>query len=560
MTIARILRAAAVVWLSALWTGSGLADQSTRYRVLLDVPADSEDRVLAYQRLETDGIQATEDGLYLRAGEFEDEQAAEERMLDLLGLGFVSVRIIRVDPDGPEEDTVADDDDRDVLVFGDADDNGDADEGSEPGLPSAITPHLDDLRVTAGYLPRDRQPVETYQDATISGSLRWRPGGAWEGRLGARLDAQRQTARDRDEVDVETSWGSLDYTENWLRYRAAWGRVTVGTQVIPWGTMDLLPPGDRLSVQDLTRGPLEPIDDARRASPSLRFEAYGPVDLDAVITPVFRPAELPREGTLWHPVDERRGRLLGVPDEPIVRALVQGGSFEHEPRGRDQDVVGGIRLSRTARALDWGVTVQSARHSGPYYALSDDAREALGATGDPAAAVAADGDTFIARHPRSLIAGGDVSLDAAGATWRFEAVWSSDEPATRETDLRYVTRRGVHWATSAELFPGDADLRVSLQLTGEHLLDASDVLDPVDTYQVSGEIEQPWARERWHARLRFNVGLDRSDIYLNPELVWSATDTQDVTLAGHYFSGADDTLGGYFEDSDIVTLGWRLYW
>jgi hypothetical protein len=99
---------------------------------------------------------------------------------------------------------------------------------------------------------------------------------------------------------------------------------------------------------------------------------------------------------------------------------------------------------------------------------------------------------------------------------------------------------------------------VSLQLTGEHLLGAGDVLDPTETYQFGGEIEQPWARERWHARLRFNFGLDRSDVYLNPELAWSVTDNGEITLAGHYFRGADDTLGGYFENNDMITLGWRL--
>lgn len=533
-------------------------------RVDLD---DADDRAEAIARLEEYDIETEEVGTRgLWVGAFDTAGEAEARLLQMFELGYRNVVINESETDVvryrvvvPEPEA---DHEPDTFVFGeDGGADAAADEGDGPMR--GVTWRLDDLRLTTGYLPRSAQPVETYHDGTVSASVRWQPPGPWGFRAGARLDGQAQTSR-RSSEDVGTAWATPDYTENWVRYRAPWGRVTAGTQIVPWGTMDLQPPGDRLSVQDLTRGPLNPVDDARRASPSLRLERYGEVDIDMVLTPMFRPAELPRSGTLWHPVDQRRGRLLGVPDDPAVRVLVREGSFDHEPRGRQQDPVGGIRLSRSGRALDWGLTLQSTRSSAPYYALTDNALDALQAAlpdGEDtavAAAAAADGDTFEARHPRSVIGGGDVALDAGGVTWRLEAVWSSAEPATRADDFSYVTRRGVEWAAGAEFFPGDRNLRVSLQLTGEHLLNAGNVIDPTRSYQLGGEVERPWDRERWHTRLRFNLGLDRSDVYLNPELAWSARDDSEVVLGAHYFRGDDDTLGGYFEDHYIVTLGWRL--
>lgn len=533
-------------------------------RVDLD---DSQGRAEAIARLQEFDIETEPVGTRgLWVGAFDTADDAEARLLEMFELGYRNVVINETQTDvvryrvlvaEPETD-----DDADTFVFGEDDETGEADDGEDDPL-RWVTWRLDDLRLTSGYLPRSRQPVETYHDGTVSASVRWQPPGPWEFRAGARLDGQAQTPR-RSAEDVGTAWATPDYTENWVRYRAPWGRVTAGTQVVPWGTMDLQPPGDRLSVQDLTRGPLNPVDDARRASPSLRLERYGEVDVDVVFTPMFRPAELPRADTLWHPVDQRRGRLLGVPDDAAVRALVREGSFDHEPRGRDRDPVGGVRLSRSGRALDWGLTLQSTRSSAPYYALTNNARDALQAelSDDEeaaiAAAAAAEGDTFEARHPRTVVAGGDVALDAGGVTWRLEGVWSSAEPATREDDFSYVTRRGVEWAAGAEFFPGDRDLRVSLQLTGEHLLNAGNVIDPTRTYQLGGEVEQPWDRERWHTRLRFNLGLDRSDVYINPEVAWSAQDQSEVVLGAHYFRGDDDTLGGYFEDHYIVTIGWRL--
>lgn len=287
-------------------------------------------------------------------GTFTSESNAEAQLMELLG-GWAFApwaSIYRAERTREAFRVVADDgseEEPEAFTFGDAESEGDDDEvvaGRQ-----AVRFEFENIELSTAYLPRSRQPFETNSDAQVGGTIRWRPRGPREARLGARLDGHVQTARD---ADVDTAWGELDYTENWIRSRADGGRVTVGTQTLPWGTVDLFPPVDRLSTLDLTAGLIEAIDGSRRASPSIRLESYGGFDADLLLIPVFRPAERPRAGTLWHPVDQRRGRLLGVPDEPVVRELV-GGRFDHDARGTDRDPVGGIRVTQARRSFDRGL-------------------------------------------------------------------------------------------------------------------------------------------------------------------------------------------------------------
>ena len=64
-------------------------------------------------------------------------------------------------------------------------------------------------------------------------------------------------------------------------------------------------------------------------------------------------------------------------------------------------------------------------------------------------------------------------------------------------------------------------------------------------------------QSRWRARLRFSFGLDKEDVYLNPELAYVGWEPIEMYIAGHYFAGAQDTVGGYHQDHDLITLGWR---
>ncbi|WP_051076187.1 FimV/HubP family polar landmark protein [Thioalkalivibrio sp. ALJ24] len=419
----------------------------------------------------------------------------------------------------------------------DADD--DADEPSEWDV------RLRDVLVEGGVLGTSDRPVHTtqYGRAILTAA---RPlGEGWELRLGARADLQAQHGR---EAPNDTRLRA-DYHENYLRYRGDNTRLTLGTQRILWGQVDEIPPTDRLSTRDLTRFGLDPYAERRRANPAIRAEWFqGPWQADLVWLPVFRPAEMPDRDSLWHPVDRNRGRLLGLPEDPALAPVIREAGLDDDVSG---DGGGGVRLSRSGRGADLAVTVQRARHSEPYYRFDDETREALLAGTPPQ-------DPMLESvHPRTWVVGGDVVFVAGAWTWRAEAAWLSDVPVTQSEDLRQTTKEGVDWVVGVEGFPGGGDFRMTTQLAGQHLLDASGVLDVRESYFLTGELEAPFSAHEWRARMRYSLGLNQRDAYLNPEIAWVANEPHELFVGAHWLDGAEDTPGGFYRDNRMLVLGWR---
>lgn len=397
-----------------------------------------------------------------------------------------------------------------------------------------------------------------YEGIDISGShylhattgLQWQPGGRWEARLAGRIDGYFQTG------DPAFSQGELDYAESYLRYRGDRTQITFGPQIILWGRLDELAPTDRMSVVDLHRFILDDLEDRRRAVTALRLENFlGDYKTDLIWIPRFRPAELPDRDSLWYPINQQQGEVLGIPSGPLLNELVKTGSFDNSAEDEDSQI--GLRLSRSGRTLDYALTVQHARQSTPYYELNPIVRDKILSGMNPHQAITrTPTPTFAAQYPKSWLFGGDLGFAAGGATWRFEAAYLSDLPATT-TDLRYITRRGIDWGLGGEFFPGDGDTRITLQILGHHLLDADNVVDWQKTYALTGEIESPFAHARWRANLRFWTGLNQSNLYLNPSLSFLGWDPHQFYLALHYFSGEDGTAGGFYQNNSLFTLGWQ---
>lgn len=408
--------------------------------------------------------------------------------------------------------------------------------------------HRRGMRLEAGQLTDDESVNGSHYGHAELGA-RWRPHERWEMQAGVHLDGYIQTG-EPDFTDLD-----VDYGENFVRYRGDNSRITAGTQTVIWGRVDEIPPTDQMGVHDVRRYILDPLPERRLPVAAVRGEWFsGPYKLDVLAIPDFRPAELPDRDSIWSPIDRRRGRFLGVEYDPNLAEFLRWGTFTE-----DDDGAGGVgaRLSSTGRGWDWAVTVQRAKRSLPYYSLDEQSRLTFLATGDAAAAIAAaSGSTFTAKHPWNTVIGADVGRSFGRTLWRLEAAWLSDVPITRE-DLSFDTTEGVEWVVGTEFFLERTDARINLQLAGQHLLDAGDVLNKENLYNFNGEIEDVFARGRWRGTARFAFGLNERDIYFNPELAFLGWEPHELYLAYHYFDGEDGTFNGYHEDHDLVTLGWR---
>lgn len=405
---------------------------------------------------------------------------------------------------------------------------------------------VDRAVVEQGVLTEGDHPVDGITHAEAEISLARRFGWQWEIQLGAHLEGQRQDGGTRPEA----SRTDADYAESWLRYRADDWQFTVGTQEVVWGRVDERPPTDGLSTRDFTRFALDELAHRRRASPALRFEAFpGPWKLDAVYLPVFREAELPDRDSIWHPVDRTAGRFLGRPATRGVSELIRSARFTEDDSGAGG---GGLRISRSGGDVDFALTAQRARRSAPYYRLDDASRADILAGREPRQQ-----PEFIAEHPYTWLLGGDFAFAAGGWTWRGEAAWRSDVPVTRSADFALDTVDGVSWALGMEGFPGGGDFRTTLQLSGDHLIDAGRVQDLENVYRLGGELERPFLDHRLRASVRFVTGLDRHDVFVNPELAWTAWEPHELYIGFHYIDGSERTPGGFFADRDVLMVGWR---
>lgn len=389
---------------------------------------------------------------------------------------------------------------------------------------------LDEVHTELGGLI-DHNRVDTSNYAHLSFGLENFGNPTWEFQLNGRLDGYLQSG------DNDLDRMTLDYGDSYVRYRTDSSRITIGAQTIIWGRIDELPPMDRLSVVDLTRGVLDEHVDRRRAAPAVRWEHFaGPSTVDLVWLPYFRPAELPENGSLWHPINQRTGRILGADPTPALATVVRNATIDDD--APDDAGNFGIRYTRAGSGMDFGVTLQRNRQSLPYFTYDATSNE------------------LQARYPRSWVLGADIGFEAMDATWRLEGVYLSDVPVTR-TSGAYDTVEAFMGGGGVELYPGDGDIRVNMQLVGTELLNTPTINDRTSVWSFNGEINGPIETNRWDLNVRFFFGLDERDIYINPEVTFIAWEPHELYLAAHVFSGTDETTGGYYEANDMLTLGWR---
>jgi hypothetical protein len=414
------------------------------------------------------------------------------------------------------------------------------DEAMLPGSEPAWNARVEKLRLEAGWLPDGSDSVHGSDYAHGRLVVFGRPGEPWEWRLAARLDAYTQ----RGEPGFADA--DLDYGESWAALRTRTSRWTVGAQRVIWGRVDEIPPLDRLSVHDLRRFVLDPLRERRTAVPALRWEGFADeYKGDLLVVPWFRSPRMPSRESIWHPVDRRRGRIIGIEPTPASEAILRGARLDADQSGFGG---AGLRVTRLGSGWDAGLSVQSARRSMPYYEL------------DEAGLPAADASSPVrltAVYPRTWVLGWDFALEALGATWRLETAYLSRFSVTDAAQARRVDGRAADWVAAVELFPGDTDAQVNLQLSGHNVWGVGEVLENKNAYLLTGRYEDSFAHGRWRLRLRFGIGLDRRDVYANPELTYLGREPYRLYMAAHWFDGADDTPGGFHKHHSLLTLGWR---
>lgn len=126
--------------------------------------------------------------------------------------------------------------------------------------------------------------------------------------------------------------------------------LTIGNQVVAWGSVDAVGPVDVVNPRDLTYPVRDPADQ-RLATPMIRATFHAPegVTVDAVLVPVFVPSTLP--GERWQPATVLPPlppgmSIVGVAEPVVERPGAELGNVQFGVRATlDLDVAGGADAS-----------------------------------------------------------------------------------------------------------------------------------------------------------------------------------------------------------------------
>jgi hypothetical protein len=393
---------------------------------------------------------------------------------------------------------------------------------------------LDDLLLEAGALPFTSQ-ADAYYTLRASAYVAWQPSREWEFRGGARIDGASQAGGTTDFSDL-----LADYTETYVRYRSGDTRLTLGAQTVIWGRVDEVPLIDRVSRVDLTRFVLDSLPDRRRAQLAARWEQnFGEYKLDALWLPAFRGAQLPDLNSVWSPINQSTGEIIGIAPSPAITSLVQAATINQSQNQFGYgDGGGGARLTRTGEAFDLGFTLARTRQSLPYYVVN---------TSVP---------SLTATHPYNNFAGADAEFVTGAYTWRMELGYTGNVPATLPNAATIYTS-AIDWVGAVEFFPGGKDTRINLQIAGHTLQTGQTVLELDEYYGVNGEINTTFDQGRWNAGIKFASGLNVNNVYIGPKISFLGWEPHEIYVAAYYFDGEDGTVFGFHKDHSYLALGWR---
>lgn len=390
---------------------------------------------------------------------------------------------------------------------------------------------VDDVLVEAAAFPNAPE-ADGSLSLRASPALNWRPDRRWELRAGLQLDAVRQSGGLQPHGEENAELG-----DTYVRFRQGGLRLTAGLQTVVWGRVDEVPAIDRASRVDASRLLLDDLAQRRRPQPMLRLEqSFDSLALDLLLMPSFDGARLADRRSVWSPVDQRRGLILGIDPPPALAGFIRSAALRSDDGGSGGAA---LRLSQTGEgATDWGLTAARTRQSLPYFVA------------DPLAG------TLTATHPHVRFLGADLEFNAGGATWRSELGLSWDNPLTTPAG-QTLKRRATDWVGAVEFFPGGEDLRVNLQLAARKLHAGADTLERQRYAALGGEVEDAFDQGRWKLALRFNLGLNVHDVYLGPRVSFTGWEPHELSLAYHHFRGEAGTLGGFHREHDMLALALR---
>ena len=389
-----------------------------------------------------------------------------------------------------------------------------------------------------------QQSSSNYFSASLSARAAYTK--EWDMTYGFRVDALEQSSV------INIQQYGMQLLPTYLRLRQTNSQAHIGLIDGRWDERKHASLSDRLSSKILTRYLLDDeIIDRRRPIIGARWQlSQSEYRLDIIANPIFRPAKLPHDSSIWHPVDRTNGTILGIRPTANWQELVKKGSFADE---QYQTGGIGIRMSQQIGQRIRATTVQYVRRSAPYYELNTDIQKRIAAgTSVDAALATATNRTFTPRHPYSAI----FTWEESGDTSHFELAVSSSTPYTTST-YQMKTAVSLEWVLGFTYPIKNNKTYFSSHFIGRWINTRDDILDRKIKTGLKGEFYQKLASRHWKAGTAYQVDFDQFGLFLSPKISYEQSKYLTISLYYQFFAGSDNTNNGYYRDNSAIGLNWQ---
>ncbi|MBN2233381.1 MAG: hypothetical protein JW781_11280 [Deltaproteobacteria bacterium] len=383
---------------------------------------------------------------------------------------------------------------------------------------------------------------------------------AWDGVLSVEAEALSAAGSGGSYDD-----GDLDLFEAWLRWRRGSWEVTAGRQLVRWGKTDQISPVDVLNPQDFRLFIVPELEERKTPAWMLRARRFFSTwSVEGVFIPFFEPAEVDYFDSDWAIFRHFREQLLAAPLPPAAHGAIAGiDVVEHEPANTLKNSQYGLRLETTVGDVDLAASYFSGRDRQPFFyrapfsglrvSGSFDAADAASLFGGAAFT----GDDFHVSYRRDHVVGLEFETTTGLFGLRGEAAWARRRAFLTDA-LR--SRASPVWQGVLGLdYLGVNDWYLNVQVSHQYLDDYSDRILYFRRHNsaVNGELRREFAHGTWIADLRWFLSLTDGGSYWHPRLTRATRMLGDISLGGHVFGGAEDTLMGFYDANDFIYLRWK---
>ena len=295
--------------------------------------------------------------------------------------------------------------------------------------------------------------------------------------------------------------------------------LRIGKQQIIWGKADGVFITDIISPKDLTDFVLPDFDEVRMGVTALKADYFfDAVDLELVWIPMFTPAVMPSDGTIWEVSTPISVSTFNIPDNTLENSEIFG-KMSYMGSVIDIELMGGYM---------W----------------------------DDLPAAYFDGAGISADYHRVAMAGGSFSTDISGFIVRGEGAYYNGKNFTvlagaLPSGVTTVEKDFVNYMVGLDY--SIAGFTLGTQFIQEIVLDYDDRIMLNDEFKntMTFVVAKPFLNDTLMVEFFSYVGLTNEDALLRPKVTYDLADGLELVFGADIFLGDEGDFGQY-DDNDLV--------